>query len=217
MGKNTKIYNVFRLAASLLPVKVRRHMRNEICCAITRLRVSNIYKRYRNIYLEIGSGPKAGTNGWLTLDVNFDADIYWDLNKKLPFIDNSVSMIYSSHVLEHFCYEGLINLLKDCHRVLKSGGQFSACVPNARLYLQVYFDPGSFDSYKRAVYSELPIDTINYIAYMDGHHKYMFDEENLVHILRTAGFSLVRLREFDPDIDMVNRKYESIYVHCVKS
>ena len=30
----------------------------------------------------------------------------------------------------------------------------------------------------------------------------MFDEENLVFILKSAGFANVRLREFDPNIDL---------------
>jgi hypothetical protein len=46
---------------------------------------------------------------------------------------------------------------------------------------------------------------------MDGHHKYMFDEENLVYILISHGFKNVKVRDFDINIDMLDRDFESIY------
>jgi hypothetical protein len=51
---------------------------------------------------------------------------------------------------------------------------------------------------------------------MAGHHRYMFDEENLQLILSKAGFVDVRLREFDPDLDLEARAHESIYVQGAK-
>jgi hypothetical protein len=46
---------------------------------------------------------------------------------------------------------------------------------------------------------------------MNEDHKYMFDEENLVHLLERRGFRNVRLRPFDPAIDLKERDRESIY------
>jgi hypothetical protein len=51
---------------------------------------------------------------------------------------------------------------------------------------------------------------------MDGHHKYMFDQENLLHILKSHNFTSVRLRDFDPAIDMKKRDFESLYAEAVK-
>jgi hypothetical protein len=51
---------------------------------------------------------------------------------------------------------------------------------------------------------------------MAGEHKYMFDEENLVFILKSKGFRNVRLREFDPSLDMPERDIESIYAEAEK-
>lgn len=170
--------------------------------------------------LEIGSGLAPRKNGWVTLDLVGGADLYWDLMKPLPFPDNSIAMIYSSHVLEHFAYPDLLKLLKDCLRSLKPGGEFSACVPNAALFIKGYLDPAHFDKdligYKPAFISEMKMDLLNYIAYMDGHHKYMFDEENLVGILERAGFASVRLRKFDPTLDLPQRDSQSIYVSALK-
>ena len=80
--------------------------------------------------------------------------------------------------------------------------------------------PQNFDrsylAYEPAVVSDLPIDFVNYIAYMDGHHRHMFDEKNLVKVLESACFKNVHLRDFDPDLDMPERAYESIYVEGFK-
>ena len=60
------------------------------------------------------------------------------------------------------------------------------------------------------------MDILNYIAYMDGNHKYMFDTDNLVQVLLSSGFSSVRIREFDPIMDLPERQFESIYAIGIK-
>ena len=57
---------------------------------------------------------------------------------------------------------------------------------------------------------------LNYIAYMRGHHRYMFDEENLVNILKQCGFESPGLRSFDPLLDISSRDFESIYALATK-
>jgi len=51
---------------------------------------------------------------------------------------------------------------------------------------------------------------------MRGQHKYMFDEENLINTLRQAGFSDVKLRKFDHQLDLKERDSESIYALALK-
>ena len=101
----------------------------------TRRKAKAILRNCEDVKIEIGSGPKK-KEGWVTIDLSFAADLYWDLRDKLPFPNSSVSFIYSSHVLEHFSYRDLRHLLDNCHAILKPGGRFSACVPNARIYLE---------------------------------------------------------------------------------
>jgi hypothetical protein len=55
------------------------------------------------------------------------------------------------------------------------------------------------------------IDIVNYVAYMGGEHRYMWDDENLVYVLSAAGFQDVALRDFDPSLDLAERDFESIY------
>jgi hypothetical protein len=60
------------------------------------------------------------------------------------------------------------------------------------------------------------LDQVNYIAYMDGHHSYMFDRENLVNTLKKAPFHEVSLRAFDEALDLKKRDFESIYAIAIK-
>jgi predicted SAM-dependent methyltransferase len=173
------------------------------------------------INLEIGAGPERKIPGWTTADLSAGCDLVLDLAKPLPFPDNSVEKIYSSHVLEHFYYNDLLKLLSECRRVLKPSGVFSASVPNARLYIEAYarpesFDPKIFCRHAPAYNYNSKIDFLNYMAYMDGHHRYMFDEENIIAILGKAGFRNPCLRSFDAGLDMKERDFQSIYVQAEK-
>jgi len=182
---------------------------------------NQLLKRKKGIFLEVGAGDKKGEHGWVTIDMSRKCDIYWDLRKGIPFPDSSISRIYSSHFLEHLSFKEGQEFLDDCLRVIVPGGIFSICVPNARIYLEAYlmdsdFDTNLFITYQPAYNNTTKIDYVNYMAYMDGHHKYMFDEENLIHILNSKGFKNSRLREFDPQIDHKDRDYESIYAEAEK-
>ena len=167
------------------------------------------------IKLELGSGIKKGTNGWVTVDMG-GADIFWDLRKSIPLNDFTVDNIYSSHLLEHIPYKDLITFLKRCRRLLKEEGSFSVCVPSAGKYINAYIKGEVFIEKEKCwpngiVDTGSKLDQLNYIAYMGGEHNYMFDEENLINTLRKAGFKKVKVRKFDPDIDIEGRDFESIY------
>lgn len=176
------------------------------------------------IKIELGAGPVARP-GWISIDRE-EAMICMELGEApLPFPDNSVSYIYSSHVFEHFTFpEPMTSILAECVRVLKPHGVFDICVPNARPFIEAYCAGKSEYPYPLellhapsvAAHTNGRIDIINYIAYMGGGHKYMFDEENLLTLLRRAGLKGVHLREFNPNYDINGREHESIYAMGVK-
>jgi predicted SAM-dependent methyltransferase len=171
--------------------------------------------------IELGAGNKRGQGGWTTIDMTAHCDLYWDLRRGLPFPDATVGKIYSSHFFEHLSFREAQLFLEECRRVLVPAGNFSICVPNARLYIEAYvakrqLDPAAFLGYGPAYDRTTSMDYVNYIAYMDGQHKYMFDEENLLHILAARGFRNARLRAFDPSLDIPERRIESIYAEAEK-
>lgn len=165
--------------------------------------------------LDLGGGYLSGSNGWINVDTSPQADFYWHLGEPLPLPDDSVDALYSSHLLEHLTFEQTQRLLKECLRVLKPGCEISICVPNARLFIEHYMGvrelPDDFFAWEGAFNHTTRIDAVNYIAYLGGEHTYMFDQENLEFVLRSAGFESVRARDFDPSIDLAARDAESLY------
>ena len=177
-------------------------------------------QRQDSILLELGSGPKKGSNGWITVDLS-GADICHDLRKGIPLPNESVDRIYTSHMFEHIPYKDLVFFIKECYRVLKRGGELSVCVPNAGLYIKAYVEGARFrppgEGYQPAlVDTGSLIDQVNYIAYMDGHHNYMFDEENVINTINKAPFQTVSLRDYDKTLDPKSRDFESIYAMAFK-
>lgn len=212
-----------RLLKEKMPVIVRiiKKMVYIINHQLSQRRIKLIIDRRDKIFLEVGAGDKRGENGWVTLDMSKNCDIYWDLRKGIPCPDKSIAKIYSSHFLEHLSFrEGQI-FLDECLRTLVPNGIFSICVPNARLYIEAYMNSATlnkdkFFAYKPAYNNTTKIDYVNFTAYMDGHHKYMFDEENLIYILQSKGFKNVHIRDFDHDLDLKKRDFESIYAEAEK-
>jgi predicted SAM-dependent methyltransferase len=190
--------------------------------AKTRSRIKELVNGTLDVKLEIGAGEKKGKNGWVTLDLNGLCDLRWDLRKGIPFPDNSISAIYSSHLFEHLTLCEIGTLLQECKRALRPNGIFSICVPNSRLFIEAYinndkkFWATNPSFYEPAFNDTTKIDLVNYIAYMNGEHKYMFDEENIVFILTKHGFRNVKLRDFDSESDIIERDYESLYAIAEK-
>lgn len=181
----------------------------------SRKQIEEMKSSGRPIKLDIGGGYRKGERGWITVDTSHECDLYWDLREGIPFATGTVDAIYSSHLFEHLTYTEGQGLLRECMRALKPGGTFSIAVPNARLYIEGYLAlrdlPAEYFGWSAAFNRTTAIDAVNYVAYMAGEHKYMFDQENLVHILVAHGFVGVRPRAFDPETDLLERDFESVY------
>jgi predicted SAM-dependent methyltransferase len=174
------------------------------------------------LWLELGGGPVKGKDGWTTLDEVEGADLLFDLTWTFPLPDCTVERFYSSHVLEHFFYEDLMRLLRECQRLLAPGGTFSVCVPDASNYIKAYNNPECIRGwvpffYQDAFNYHTPIDYLNYMAYMKGTHRHLFDEAQLIAIFQAAGFTEVCRREFDPALDLQQHRFESIYATARKA
>ena len=178
-------------------------------------------KKQKKILLDIGSGNRKGKNGWITIDLNKGADIIHDLRKGIPLPENSVDQIYASHVLEHIPFKELIILLNEIYRVLKKEGELSVSVPDASLFIKAYTNKERFQP-KDGFYGPAIVDTgslidqLNYIAYMDEEHNFLFDKENLINTLKKIPFKKVELRNFDKSLDSIVRDSESIYATAKK-
>jgi hypothetical protein len=76
---------------------------------------------------------------------------------------------------------------------------------------------GELLRYGPAVISQQPMDILNYIFYMENHHRFMFDQDNLTHHCREAGFDACAPRALDSSVDSGERDYESLDMICNKS
>jgi SAM-dependent methyltransferase len=68
---------------------------------------------------------------WINLDMsaNNNADVVADLEDGLPFKNESVDVLYASHVMEHI--HKFPELMQECYRVLKPRGLLHIKVPDA--------------------------------------------------------------------------------------
>jgi predicted SAM-dependent methyltransferase len=216
---------------------VKCHRQKTKSVKINSLAAKKIVAKYHNqpgsIQIELGSAIKR--DGWIVVDLQAGADLVWDLTMPLPFPDEWADKIYCSHLLEHFAYQDLINILNEIKRVLKKGGAFIVSVPDVSIYLQLSRDEmkyaeilkehvnKQYQSFRELLeqnnswfkyYS--PLSVLNYIAYMDGKHKYMFDVLELIEMLKFIGFSDVKKRPFDNELDLKVREWESLHILASK-
>ena len=100
------------------------HFKDEIAKRKAKHKVRYLLRTQKEILLEIGSGRR-GLDGWIAIDIKKKGDICWDLRNGIPFPDESVSQLYSSHFFEHLSFKEGQRFLDECLRVLRPGGKFS--------------------------------------------------------------------------------------------
>ena len=85
---------------------------------------------------DLGSGPVSpymSEGKVVSFDIREDVrpDVICDL-RKIPVPDETFDIVFSSHTLEHFAWNGIQNILKEWSRILKVGGELRLVVPNMR-------------------------------------------------------------------------------------
>ena len=136
--------------------------------------------------INIGCGT-VQMDGYLNVDLhNEDADLIADAHA-LPFEDESIDEIYSSHLLEHFAGSlqnpEVLTVLQEWFRVMVPGGIIKVEVPNLEWCLRNWLEQSEEDRWR------FPLDTIFGMETHDGeYHKTGFDARHLKCFLRRAGF-----------------------------
>lgn len=103
-----------------------------------------VYSQPTAIKLHLGG--KQAHPDWKILDIEArpEVDFVGDAADLSQFADESVEVIYASHILEHFHYrlrDELQNTLKEWYRVLQPGGQLMVSVPNLQTLCWLYLQP----------------------------------------------------------------------------
>jgi len=177
--------------------------------------------------VHLGCGPNLKP-GWVNIDLDPTSDLQLDIRRPLPFPDQSCDFIYGEHMFEHLSYPGDCELfLRECHRVLKSGGILSLGVPDAEPALKDYAAGRmeGFDWFARQPWAPqwavTRLDKINYLfrqqsEQLSVEHKYAYDFETLSRRLVDRGFVKVRRRDFDPALDAEVRRTGTLYCDTEK-
>jgi SAM-dependent methyltransferase len=150
------------------------------------------------VKIELGCGPQHDS-AYFGIDCRPfpGVDLVWDLECcPLPLPDGCCEEIGSSHVLEHI--QHLIPLLNDCHRLLKPGGIFWACVPQAcdsrgQWYASAFQDPTHVRFFVPATW----------LYFVGDHALYRFGR-----LYDISPWELIRLQDDGPTITVILRKPE---------
>jgi len=230
------------IIAKAIPIYLLQQVANEVRIAIRRTLSAHSVRQklvsQRGSRVNIGCGPYP-LQGWINLDViSHPAVYFWDCRSGLPFPDGAVAAIYSEHFFEHLDLETEARpFLRECLRCLQPGGVLRIVVPDAGAYLRAYSGPweplanmrpldrtvnGWRDMCLGNVY-QTKMQFMNAIFRQGYEHKYAYDEETLILVMREAGFPSAVAQKFatslDPKMapDRKNRRTESLYVEAVKN
>lgn len=155
--------------------------------------------------------------------------IHADVTKGLKYPDHSASYVYTSHMIEHVSRWRALELLRECHRVLRPGGVIRILTPDLERWIQEYTEGDTGDAGTRAdalmtklwIYSELPGTLIQrYIRRnMSGAiHQWLYDYDSLSRLLEQAGFTDVRRWAFRegtvPDLEQLEHHREGLHVEA---
>ena len=201
--------------------------------------------------INLGSGPNAIPN-WTNVDYAIGARLAripilgglvksigifncdWDssivianLQKRFPWADDSVDIVYSSHTVEHFSKSEGDAFLRECHRVLVPGGIIRIVVPDLSVVVQKYNDG--------ELHAEDFVDKLDVLYESEGNflkrilcpyiqfpHRCMYDHDGLVRVMSNIGFDASPKQAFESDIDDIrtieteNRTTNSVVVEGKK-
>jgi predicted SAM-dependent methyltransferase len=171
--------------------------------------------------------------------INADSRRYVDFIKKnkinfadgvkhIPEKDNSVEVLYSSHMLEHLDREEAKRFLIETYRVLKSGGILRVVVPDIRFLTEEYFKHGDADVFIKNTLLARPrpktmLQKIKYLIIGDRNHQWMYDGKSLCSMIASAGF--IKVTNLKPGetaitdsapLDLLERVAGSVVVEAVK-
>lgn len=90
-------------------------------------------------YINLGCGSHFHPD-WVNLDYAKTSKnvIAHNLNKGIPFPDNTFEVVYHSHVLEHFSQKNAVHFMEECYRVLKNNGIIRIAIPDLEQIINEY-------------------------------------------------------------------------------
>lgn len=134
--------------------------------------------------------------------------LHHNLFFSIPFNDEVVPFLFSSHFFEHLTYDSARFLIAESYRVLKPGGYIRIVVPaledeveKMKFALKAYAD-GDVNPVQNFVTTPYDESSDSF-----SHHRYMYNEKSLSEALLAAGFVNVNKKQKGegalPDLDQL--------------
>lgn len=138
--------------------------------------------------LHLGCGKRDFGDGWFHIDGADFKHIHSKDVTKLPFKNDSVDLIYASHLISYFDRDEIVSIFNEWKRVLKQRGILRIATPDFRTMSELYV-AGDYplSSFLGPIFGKMQMrDSVIY-------HKTTYDYESLRALLMEVGFRGVQL------------------------
>lgn len=182
--------------------------------------------------LNIGSFTVMLHNGWINTDIvnlndyaaqNQYKFLQMDCRNTLPFENNTIDLIVSSHMLEHLDWNEGLNFLKECNRIMKPNATIRIAVPDAEKLVSYYKDNNlGFLDQMNVTASQNKAQTFKLWSFLFDGHKIAYDFSSLEQIGMEAGFRVERKNFNEGNLQIIRETMDylpeiSIYVEMTKN
>ncbi len=186
----------------------RRTALSTFCARHRRYRLSTVSSQgetVKGVKLHIGCGHRY-IPGFIHIDVRKLPHVNYvtSADKLGMFEDNTVDLVYSSHVLEHFRRHEIENVLKEWFRVLKPGGILRLAVPDFEKLVEVYLKTNDL----KVILGPL----VGGQDYPENTHYVAFDYPSLSEVLKKAGFKNVHRYDWRQTIHKDYDDFSQAYI-----
>lgn len=154
---------------------------------------------------------------------------YGDVTKRLPFRNNTVNVVYSSHMLEHLDPLEADVFLQEALRVLCKGGLIRLALPDLQKQILNYNETGAADRFIAGLNICRPrprslSQRLRMLFVGTRQHQWMYDGKSASALLRKNGFvnpiilAPGKTKVKDPGrLDLFERITESFYIEAEKA
>jgi predicted SAM-dependent methyltransferase len=138
--------------------------------------------------IHVGSGKRDFGNDWIHVDKSDYPHIKHTDIINLPATENSVDIIYASHVFEYFDRQEAHEVLTKWKYYLKPGGIIRLAVPNFEMYAKLYNENVfTLDNCIGPMYGKWSVSDKETI-----YHRTTYDFESLKTVLENAGLKDIK-------------------------
>lgn len=163
------------------------------------------YINKKNIKLDLGCGG-IKKKGFFGIDAILgpNVDLEFNLENGIPFSNNSIAEIYSSHFLEHLSNKKALFLISEIKRVLKKNGKLTLVVPDLEKTINDFLKMSEKNKWNFGWEWIFGNQKKDY-----EYHKTGFSKNRLKSILEENGFKKISVKN-------INSKVPSILAKAIK-